>query len=154
MGCCCACFRTALDETRPLLNEPIPPKFEKVQDVEGAPVDKSWYHGKITNDEADYRIRVGARGHNGSYLVYDNPYKRGEYILIVYYQRKNHRWKISRRKSDGQYILGEDGPGVIGYDSVKDLIHHHRGVTGKPIKLQGGGVMTLSKEYVYVASRN
>ena len=145
-----ACLRTAFDEARPLLNEPIPPKFEKVQNVEGAPVDKSsWYHGKITNDEADYRIRVGARGNNGSYLVYDNPYKRGEYILIVYYQRKNHRWKISRRKNDGKYILGEDGPGVIGHDSVRDLVHHHRGVTGKPIKFEGGGVITLSKEYVY-----
>ena len=152
MGCCRSCFQTAVEETRPLLDDPFPRRFENVQDIEGAPVDRSWYHGKITNDEADYRIKAGARGHNGSYLVYDNPRKRGEYILIVYYKRKNHRWEISRRKSDGKYILGRDGPGVIGHDSVRDLIHNHRGLTGKPIKLEGGGVMTLSKEYVYVAS--
>lgn len=152
MGCCSSCLEAAVEETRPLLHDPIPPKFENVQDIEGAPTDKSWYHGNITNDEADYRLKAGARGHNGSYLVYDNPLRKGEYILIVHYQHKNHRYKISRRKRDGQYILGQDGPGVVGHDSVRDLIHHHRGVTGKPIKLEGGGVMTLSKEYVYVAS--
>ena len=124
-------------------------EYENVQDVEGAPTDKKWYHGKISNDEADFRLRMGAGGTDGSYLVYDNPRRRGQYILLVYHDRQLLRWKITRRTRDGKYILGEDGPGVVGYSSVRELIKAHRGITGKPIKMQNGGVLTLSKAYVY-----
>ena len=112
-------------------------------------MEKKWYHGRISDEEADFRLKVGADGHDGSYLVYDNPRKRGEYVLLVVHEGRLFRWKISKRKTDGKYILGVDGPGVIGHHTVKDLIHHHRGIRGKPIKLEDGGVLTLSKEYVY-----
>lgn len=112
-------------------------------------MEKKWYHGRISDEEADFRLKVGADGHDGSYLVYDNPRKRGDYVLLVVHEQRLFRWKISKRKTDSKYILGMDGSGVIGHDTVKDLIHHHRGVRGKPIKLEDGGVLTLSKEYVY-----
>ena len=123
--------------------------FESTQEVAGAPTDRRWYFGKITHNEADRALEQGARGHEGSYLVYDNPRRRGEYVLLAMHNQKSYRWRISRRKHDGMYILGEDGEGVVGHKDVRDLIHHHRGITGMPIKLQHGGVMKLSKEYVY-----
>lgn len=125
--------------------------FERTQEVEGAPTDRRWYFGRISADEADRSLRQGARGHEGSYLVYDNPRRRGEYVLLAVHDRRPHQWRISRRESDSKYILGDDGMGVVGHASVTDLIHHHRGVKGKPIKLERGGVMKLSKEYVYKA---
>ena len=126
--------------------------FENTQEVAGAPTDKRWYFGRITDDEADRALKQGAQGHEGSYLVYDNPRRRGEYVLLAMHDRRLHRWRISRRVSDGRYILGEDGEGVVSHKDVRDLIHHHRGITGVPIKLQHGGVMKLSKEYVYKAT--
>ena len=136
-------------ETKPFFTETR--TFERTQEIQGAPTDKRWYFGRITDDEADRALRQGAQGHEGSYLVYDSPRQRDEYILLAVHERELYRWRISRRRSDGKYILGEDGPYVVGHDTVRDLIHHHRGVTGKPIKLQHGGVMKLSKEYVYKA---
>lgn len=128
------------------------PKFEQVpQYIEGAPTDKKWYHAKITDDEAERRLKRGAGGHNGSYLVYDNPHKRGQYVLLVTHSRKLHRWRISYRESDNQYVLGDDdGPHVVGYSSVDELVKAHRGLTGKPLKADNGATFKLSKEYVYV----
>ena len=113
--------------------------------------DRSWYHpGEISDEEAKRRLRSGAKGNDGAYLVYDNPQATGggQYLLLVYYRGNIYRWKIQRIASEGKYILGEDGPGVARYKSVKKLITSHRGVTGRPIRLQGGGVVTLSKSYV------
>ena len=70
--------------------------------------------------------------------------------MLVYYKEKTLQWKIQRMPSDGMYILGEDGLRVTRYKTVKKLIKAHRGVMGRPIKLQGGGVVTLSKSYVSV----
>ena len=143
------------DQRRPFVDIPKIALFdsvgyENVKDIEGEPTGKRWYHGKISNDEADNRIRYGAGGTDGSYIVYDNPYRNGQYILLVYYRGQLLRWKIRRRRSDGMYFLGEEGEGVAKYKTVRELIHAHRGVTGKPIKMGDGGVLRLSKSYVYV----
>lgn len=126
------------------------PEFQNSKNIEGAPNDKKWYHACISDEEAERRLRVGSGGNNGSYVVYDNPRKRGQYILLVINNNKFYRWKISLRTSDNRYILGDDGPGVVGYASVRELIKSHRGVRGKPLKTNEGKTMTLSKSYVYV----
>ena len=125
--------------------------YEKVEEVEGAPTDKKWYHGGISTREAEYRLRSSSPSvEDGTYLVYDNPSKRGEYVLLVYSRGSFYKWRIFRRRSDGQYVLGEDGPGVKTYKSVSKLIKHHRGITGKYLKLEHGGTVKLT-DYVYVA---
>lgn len=125
--------------------------YEKVEEVEGAPTNKKWYHGGISHREAEYRLRRSSPPvEDGMYLVYDNPAKRHEYVLLVYSQGSFYKWRIIRRRSDGQYVLGEDGPGVKTYKSVSKLIKHHRGMTGKPMKLEHGGTVKLT-DYVYVA---
>lgn len=144
---CLTCTDEETGEERPFLERR--PKFENVRHVEGAPVDKKWYHGNISNDEAERRLRIGSAGNDDSYLVYDNPRKAGEYILIVIHKSKFYRWRITRRPRDGQYILGDDLPGAEGFGSVRELVKHHRGVTGKPIKTDSGLTLTLSKSYVY-----
>ena len=154
MGCNCSDLLGKEDiNSTPLLTTAVDfisrqRDFENVEDVHGAPTDKKWYHGAITNDEAETRLKIAQN--DGSYIVYDNPRKKGQYILFVYYKRNLHRWKISIRRSDNKYILGNDGVGVTGYDTVRELIKDHRGIRGKPIKLERGGVLTLSKYYVYV----
>ncbi len=123
-------------------------RVEHVSDIAGAPVDKKWYHGAITDDQASERL-IGAHPENGSYLVYDDPKHAGQYILVVYKKQEVHRWGIKRRR-DGMYILGDDCPGAIAHETVRLLIKYHRGVNGKPIKLAGGGVVRLTKSYVYI----
>lgn len=123
--------------------------FESVAEVEGAPVEKKWYHGGISDDEAEYRLKSAAQG-NGDYLVYDG--NRGEYVLLVFYEGRLHRWQIRRRR-DGRYIVGTDGPGVESYESVRQLIKHHRGImNSKPLKLERGGTVKLAN-YAYVPEK-
>ena len=125
--------------------------FQSVEEVEGAPIGKKWYHGRISDDEAEYRLKSVAK-RDGDYLVYDSD-RRGEYILLVFYERKCLRWKISRKR-DGRYIVGRDRPGVESYESVRMLIKHHRGLmNSKPLKLEHGGSVKLA-DYAYVPENN
>ena len=169
-SCCCTCSEDQEEEQRPLTgtfststmyDRDKALKFEHVQaDIHGAPTNKKWYHGGITDEEARIRLRSVTGGedtenvdnwseYTGVYLVYDNHGRQDEYTLLVYYRGDLCKWMISRRKSDGQYILGKDGPNVSGHKSVRNLIHYHRGATGKAIKLQHGGTVTLKKSYPY-----
>ena len=152
MGDCASCFSAEDEETgqiRPLIGS-SGPAFERVAHKKGAPTDKKWYHANISNDEAERRLRSAGRGIDGAYLVYDNPRKSGEYVLIVLKSNRVYRWKICQRKSDKQYVLGDDVPGSEGYTTVRELIKAHRGVTGKPIKTDGGLSITLNRSYVYI----
>ena len=151
MGNCC-CITPETHNDGESITEPLLLKGT----YKGTP-DKKWYHGKISHDEAEARLREGAGGNDGSYLVYDNPNKL-EFILLVYYKGNLLRWKIWNRQVNetgismqDDFILGEDGgPGVTGYKTVRELIKAHRGVSGKPIKLENGETVTLSKSYVFV----
>lgn len=136
--------KTSCVDSRPTLR--YHSQFECTVDVAGAPTDKKWYHGGITEDEAINRLRMAHE--NGTYLVYDNPSRRGEYILLVYSDSELHRWRIIRRK-DGMYVLGDDVPGARTHDSVAKLIKYHRGLTGKPIMFAEGGRVTLG-DYAYM----
>ena len=161
--CCCACCDPDDPEHIPLLRDQEEFRssdrshsikssrgFEKVEEVEGAPTEKKWYHGGISDYEAERRIRASSPSvEDGTYLVYDNPSKKNEYVLLVYRQGRLYKWRIIRRRSDGQYVLGEDGPDVKTYRSVSKLVKHHRGMTGKPMKLEHGGTVKLG-DYVYV----
>ena len=135
-------------------------RFERVQMVEGAPTDKRWYHGGIGDEEAEYGINHsgGGKPKDGTYLVYDNPRRKYGYILLVHYKGELHKWKINRvrKRTNSQgdekfvYVLGDDGPGVTTHKTVRLLIKYHRGMRGKPIKLESGGKVVLSPDYVYV----
>ena len=150
MGCLCSCLQddSEGDDRAPLLNSVVPRRnFQSVQEVEGAPIGKKWYHGGISDDEAEFRLKSVAET-NGDYLVYDSS-RRGEYILLVFYDRRCLRWRISRRR-DGRYIVGRDVPGVESYESVRMLIKHHRGLmNSKPLKLEHGGTVKLAN-YAFV----
>ena len=123
-------------ERKPMLSESNK-KFPEL-------VGKQWYRGDISNDDADrYLDEIDSQGHDGSYIVYDNPVTTGQYILLVYYRSDKLRWKIQLVK--GMYILGEDGSEVNRYKTVKELIKAHRGVLGKPIETEEGGIVTLRK---------
>ena len=132
------------------------------QDVSGAPTGWKGYHGAISNEQAENRLRIKGAS-NGMFLVYDEPpdvkasrrhrsraMHQGQYLLAVYYNRKVHRIRILRR-SDGKYVLGQDVPGARAHDSVHKLIKHHQRPCGKAINLEGGGHVTL-EGYVYLTA--
>ena len=66
--------------------------------------EKRWYHGNISHEEAESRLRRGCGGKDGTYLVYDNPSDRkGSCVALVYYQGEIEKMpEINRekRKSD------------------------------------------------------
>ena len=123
-------------------------RYESVAETKGAPTGKKWYHGGIPDEEAEERLRSVAEG-NGNFLVYNTPYQKDEYVLLVFFDGLCHRWIISRR-SDGTYIVGKDGPGVKSYPTVRALIKKHRGLKSKPLPLQHGGAVKLT-DYAFVS---
>ena len=121
--------------------------------------EKRWYHGNISDEEAESRLRRGCGGKDGTFLVYDNPSGReGSYKLPVYYQGQEDFIKeleINRMKhitDEGEkfgYVLGEGGTGAIVHSSVKELVKYHRGLTGVSIQLKDGRKVKLT-EHVYL----
>ena len=133
----------------------VTPKFNTIiiPEFEGAPTAKQWYHGSITNDEAEDRLKTTAK-EDGNYLVYDfydeNGPAYGNYILLVYCGRKLYPWKISLRQ-DGRFILGEEDntKRVKSYASVRKLIKAHRGTNGKPLpRPNDGRLVKLTPGYI------
>ena len=82
------------------------------------------------------------------YLVYDSPTSKRDYVLLVKVDNELHRFKIVKRRSDNQYVLGSDTQGTLGHKSVRKLIKYHRGMTGKPLILNDGRRVVLG-DYVY-----
>ena len=116
--------------------------------------EKRWYHGNISDDEAESRLRRGCGGKDGTYLVYDSPSShKGSYKLPVYYQGEIIKeLEINRVKHEGEkfvYVLGEGGPGAIVHSSVKELVKYHRGLTAEAIQLKDGRKVKLT-EHVYL----
>ena len=111
------------------------------------PVNKRWYHGNISHEEAESRLRRGCGGKDGTYLVYDSPSSREGsymYVLLIYYKPEREIKKLGIKT---QFVLENNTE--TPHKDVCSLIKHHRGVTGKAVKLQGGGKVTLS-EHVYL----
>ena len=71
-------------------------------------------------------------------------------MLLVNVDGELHRFKIIRRRSDDQYVLGKDSPRALAHESVRKLIKYHRGLNGKPIMLEDGRRVVLG-DYVYLA---
>ena len=149
---CCCCsdegnYENITDTKSKDVHEPL--LLDNTQyEMEGIPKDKTWYHNSISDQEANERLMNGAKGVNGSYLVYNNPSQRKQLILLVYHKGEGVRWKIQNTQ-EGMFILGDDGPDVPKYKNVRELIKDHRGISGKPIKMANGEVVTLSKLYVH-----
>ena len=133
---------------------PDPRPVDSKPQIIGAPTAKQWYHGQITNDEAEERLKESGK-EDGNYLVYDFYNEAGpvygEYKLLVYYDEgKVYRRKISRRQDDGRFILGEDNTRMVEtYASVRELIKAHRGIRGKPLtRLDDGRLLKLTRAYI------
>ena len=92
-----------------------------------------WYHGNISDDEAESRLRRGCGGKHGTYLVYDSPSSRD--VLLIYYKPEGEIKKLGIKT---QFVLENNTE--TPHKDVRSLIKHHRGVTGKAVKLQGGGL--------------
>ena len=152
---CCCClgskktkYDSITDAKSKDVNKPLLPDNTQYE-LKGVPKDKTWYHGNISDKEANVRLMNGAKGVNGSYLVYNNPSQKEQLILLVYYKGEGVRWKIQNVQEGGMFVLGDDGPDVPKYRDVKELIKDHRGISGKPIKMENNEVVTLSKLYVH-----
>ena len=149
MGCLNCCPEGEADASPSPISPLLPSRkpYESVEEIEGAPIGKKWYHGGIPDEEAEYRLKSVAED-NGNFLIYNSPRKKGEYVLLVFFDGKCHRWRIARRR-DGTYVVGRDGPGVKSYPSVRALVKGHRGLRAKPLQLEHGGSVKLTN-YAFV----
>ena len=117
--------------------------------------EKRWYHGNISHEEAESRLRRGCGGKDGTYLVYDSPSSREGsymYVLLVYYQGEIKRLEIKREKrkiDEGEKFVYVLERSKTTHKDVRSLIKYHRGVTGKPIELSDGKKIVLS-EHVFL----
>ena len=144
MGCCISSDSESDSVTNRLGRD-----INTTPEIGPIPTTKEWYHGNITNNEAEERLKFAAK-EDGNYLVYDfyneaGPV-HGEYMLLIYFDGgKVYQQKISRRR-DGRFILGEDKLAKVeSYASVRELIKAHRGMTGKPLaRLADGRLVKLS----------
>ena len=145
--------------------------YQGVRDIPGAPNDRRWYHGGISDNEAQLRLKdMEGVGERGVYLVFDNPeYQKApssrsgshssqhndkaRYILMLLKDMLIFRWYITRRSSDGLYVIGDDNADSRGHSSVRKLIEYHRGYTGKPLPLVRGGRVVLG-DYCYVGGED
>lgn len=121
----------------------VPQAQAAPEQFQGAPVGKRWYHGDITLSEAQNRMRLAPSRKDGTYLVYDNKFSEGNYILLVYYNEEFNKFHI-RRSGAQKYVLKDFTLDPVEHDSVRKLIKHHRGITGKSIKLEHSGSIKLT----------
>lgn len=140
MGCC---MSSEVDE-------------QPVKIFPGCPAGEEWYHGRISSPEAELRMKKGGN-EDGTYLVYDCPTscfgkQQGDYFLLVRYENKLPKWRISRHTTDhgSQYVLGENVEGAETFSSVKKIIEHYRGIFGKSLPMEDGRTIKL-QGYVYLA---
>ena len=124
-------------------------------DGDGAPQDKRWYHGPIDHWEAKNRLKNAPGVTDGTYLVYDNPKKEGEFFLLVFQKGSVHRFCIEQ-PAEGKFILCDrHNPSIVNrveHSSVRELIRYHRGISGRPLHLEEGrGVLKLT-DYVVMQS--
>ncbi|WP_152558582.1 SH2 domain-containing protein [Endozoicomonas numazuensis] len=122
-------------------------KFTKAKNIKSLK-ERKWYHGNITPNEADSRLKNAASGINGSFMVYDHPNKAESYVLLIYNDGEHHRWSIKYLPNEQAYVLGEEDEDAPRFTTISDLIKTHRGLFGRPIKLESGNLVTLSKSYV------
>ena len=139
MGCC---FSAEDDDEVVQETTPIS-KSRSYQQASKKIVDEghNWYHGDISHQEAESRLRSGAKGSDGIYLVYDNPSRSDEYVLLVYNRGEMHRWTLTTRQ-DEKVVVGGN---ARAHDSVQKLLKYHSGIFGKSLKLQYGSPVKTVK---------
>ena len=145
MGSLCCCLEEHQTRAREPLASAYPrASYEMAQEKQGAPIGEKWYHGGIVDEQAKHHLKGSAKV-NGDFLVYDAPNQHGKYILLVFYNGDCHQWRISRKR-DFSYFLDKDGFEVEpeSYQSVRELIKRHRGLTGKPLMFEGGVKVKLN----------
>ena len=102
-------------------------------------LEKPWYFVGSMED-AMSKMENAKKKEDGTYLVCNNPDREGSYVMLVYYQGEIKKMEISHKPAKFVYVLGE---GAKTHDTVRQLIKHHRGVTGKPIQLGDGNKVIL-----------
>ena len=142
MGCCNSVRSDDAEETIPI-SQSRAYKQQTAVAVSVLGEKDKWYHGNITHQEAETRLRAEANGTNGMYIVYDSPSRSGEYVLLVYNRGEMHRWTISQRQEDGKFIVGDNRAGVRAHETVQELLNYYSGFFGKGLKLQYGGPVKL-----------
>ena len=153
---CCSCFSSEADnsdtsEKAPLLSKGsskpeavvVQPRINKstVQPRIEPPklINKSWYHGSISEQEAEHRLGSVAKGirAKGTFLVYCDS-STSTCVLRVF--KKHQRRCRIRDRGGSEFVLEVESEETAtlnpkSHSSVIELIKHHKGLSGTPIKL-------------------
>lgn len=108
---------------------------------------KDWYHGKLTDREAEKVMLDNTKGIDGAFLVYDNPHRSDGYKIIVNKKGVLHKFIVVKRPDDFQFAVFGQVQADKPFPKLKNLIHYYRGVGATPLTLPSGETVILSKEY-------
>ena len=122
--------------------------FQDFPNLSGSPAGEEWYHARISLEEA--RKRLQETNQKAIYLVFDNPYVSAEYVLMYLYDGRIYQWRITRRTSDNQYVVGIANANSRGHSSVRSLIEYHSKPCAVNLPLEQGGGVTLGCAYCAV----
>ena len=109
--------------------------------------EKDWYHGELTDREAEKVMLENTKGIDGAFLVYDNPHRSDGYKIIVNKNGVLHKFIVIRRPDDLQFAVFGQVQADKPFPKLKNLIHYYRGFGSTPLTLPTGETVILSKEY-------
>eukprot|EP00117_Sycon_ciliatum_P015879 scpid33630/ scgid0136/ Tyrosine-protein kinase ABL1; Abelson murine leukemia viral oncogene homolog 1; Abelson tyrosine-protein kinase 1; Proto-oncogene c-Abl; p150 len=77
----------------------------------------TWYHGKISRNEAEYLLKSGI---NGSFLLRESESMMGQHSISLRYEGRVYHYRINMMESGFYYVTQE-----AQFRSLLDLVVHH-----------------------------
>lgn len=76
----------------------------------------SWYHGKLSRNEAEYLLKSGI---NGSFLLRESESMMGQHSISLRYEGRVYHYRIT--SDSGVYFVTQEAQ----FRSLPELVHHH-----------------------------
>ena len=76
----------------------------------------SWYHGKLSRNEAEYLLKSGI---NGSFLLRESESMVGQHSISLRFEGRVYHYRISSEA--GVYFVTQEAQ----FRSLPELVHHH-----------------------------
>ncbi|KAI1708926.1 protein tyrosine kinase domain-containing protein [Ditylenchus destructor] len=78
----------------------------------------SWYHGKVSRNEAEYLLSSGI---NGSFLVRESETSIGQYSISLRHDGRVYHYRINVDSTSDRLYITQDAK----FKTLGELVHHH-----------------------------